>query len=299
MPVSVFNAQAVVLKNKAYIGGGSLYPGPSSRLLVYDFTKNSWDTLETPTDQYALATFHSQLVLVGGKYPDTEVATNQLWVLDEQDHWTQPFPPMKTERYRASAVSVGDHLIVAGGCSGGVIGGGVIGGGVIGGGVIGDAVALDVVEVYDGHQWKQLRSLPRALWRLKSAVLGGNWYLAGETKQVCKVYYTSLESLIATSQKAGQTSVWKNLPDAPLQWSTLAVFRNQLITLGPGRNYNSAVHAYNTDSWVHVGDLPVACYFPCAPVPTGDMLLVVAGTESGPTSCLFRAQVGGDFTVLF
>lgn len=284
MPVSVYNAQAVVLKNKAYIGGGSLYPEPSSRLLVYDFTKNSWNTLETPTDLYALATFHSQLVLVGGRYPDTEVATNQLWVLDEQDHWTQPFPPMKTERCLVSAVSVGDHLIVAGGCSATVLG---------------DVRALNVVEMYDGHQWKQVRSLPRALWRLKSAVLGRNWYLAGETKQVCKVYYTSLESLIATSEEAGQTSVWKNLPDAPLQWSTLAVFRNLLITLGPGHNYNSAVHAYKTDSWVHVGDLPVAFYSPCAPVPTGDRLLVVAGTESGPTSCLLRAQVGGDFTVLF
>ena len=274
--MGVFNAQAVVLKNKAYIGGGSLYPGPSSRLLVYDFTKNSWDTLETPTDWYALVTFHSQLVLVGGWYPDIEVATNQLWVLDEQDHWTQPFPPMTTSHYQASAVSVGDHLIVAGGYGGSVV------------------VALDVVEMYDGHQWKQVRSLPRALWCLKSAVLGGNWYLAGETEQVCKVYYTSLESLIATSQKAGQTSVWKNLPDAPLQWSTLAVLRNQLITLGTGYDYNSAVHAYITDSWVHLGDLPVACFSPCALVlPTGDLLLVVVGTESGPTSCLFRVKVGG------
>ena len=282
--MGVFNAQAVVLKNKAYIGGGSLYPGPSSRLLVYDFTKNSWDTLETPTDWYALVTFHSQLVLVGGWYPDIEVATNQLWVLDEQDHWSQPFPPMKTERYLASAVSVGDHFIVAGGCSGEVLGDvGAL-----------DVSVLDVVEVYDGHQWKQVGSLPRALWHLKSAVLGGNWYLAGGMGQVCKVYYTSLESLIATSEEAGQTSVWKNLPDAPLKWSTLAVLRNQLITLGTGYDYNSAVHAYITDSWVHLGDLPVACFSPCAPVlPTGDLLLVVVGTESGPTSCLFRVKVGG------
>ena len=281
MPVNVYSAQAVVLRNKAYLGGGSMYPEPSSRLLVYDFTKSLWDILDTPTEDYALATYHSQLVLVGGRYPDTGRATNQLWVLDEQDHWTQPFPPMKTERYLASAVSVGDHLLVAGGCCSG--------------GFLGDVDTLDVVEVYDSHQWKRVRSVPRALWHMKSAVLGGNWYLTGETEQVWKVYYTSLESLIATSEEAGQTSVWKNLPNTPLESSTLAVLSNQLITLGTGYNCNTAIYAHSTDSWVHVGDLPVACYSPCALVlPTGDLLLVVVGTESGPASCLFRANVGGD-----
>ena len=120
LPVSVYNAHAVVFKNKVYIGGGGMDPKPSSRLFTYHFTKDLWDKLDTPTQWCALTTHHSQLVLVGGVDPDTGEATNQLWVLNEHWLWTQPLPPMITERYNASAVNVGDHLIVAGGCSGDV-----------------------------------------------------------------------------------------------------------------------------------------------------------------------------------
>ena len=60
-------------------------------------------------------------MLVGGVDPDTGEATNQLWVLNEQCHWTmQPLLPTKTECYNASAVNIGDHFIVTGGCSGDV-----------------------------------------------------------------------------------------------------------------------------------------------------------------------------------
>ena len=252
-------------------------PKPSSRLFIYDFTKDLWDKLDTPTQWCALTTYHSQLVLVGGVDPDTGEATNQLWVLNEHCHWTQPLPPMITEHYNASAVNVGDHLIVAGGCSGDV------------------GSPLNEVEVYDGYKWRLVQSLPRACSSMKSTVLEGNWYLGGGTRQGRKIYHTSLESLIATSEEAGQTSVWKKLPDSPLEWSTLAVLRNQLITLGGGYNHSSAIHAYSpsVDSWVHVGDLPVACDPPSTVIlPTGELLVV--GTRPRLSSCLFRANVGGN-----
>ena len=51
---------------------------------------------------------------------------------------------------------------------------------------------------------------------MKSAVFEGNWYLASKTRQGRKIYHTFLESLIATSEEAGQTSVWKMIPDTPL-----------------------------------------------------------------------------------
>ena len=277
IPVGMYNANAAVLENKVYIGGRILNTGSSSKLLIYDFTENLWDILDTPTQWYALATYHSQLVLVGGVDPYTYVerVTNKLWVLEEQDNWTQPLPPMITKRYQASAVSVGDHLIVAGGCAGSVGG------------------ALDVVEVYDGKQWRQVQSLPKACWGMKSAVLKGNWYLAGGIEQSRKVYYTSLELLITTSRETGETSVWEKLPDAPLEWSALAVFRNQLIAVGGGNYYSSAIYIYSsTDSWVYVGDLPVTCSSTCTLVlPTGELLVV--GTKSGLSSCSFRAKIGG------
>ena len=275
IPVGVYIAQAVLVGKKAYIGGRILHARSPSGLLVYDFTKDSWDILDTPTEDYALAAYHSQLVLVGGIDPNTEKVTNELWVLDEQHHWTQPLLPMTTERCYASALSAGNHLIVAGGCR--------------------DGSPLATVEVYDGHQWKQVQSLPKACYSMKSALLEGNWYLAGGMEQGWKVYHTSLESLIATSEEAVETSVWKKLPNTPLESSTLAVLNNQLITLEAGYYYNPAIHVYspNKNFWVHVGELPIACYSHCTLVlSTGELLVV--GTRPGLSSCLFKANIGGN-----
>ena len=278
MPVRVLNAQAVVLENKVYIGGGSMHPSPPSRLLIYDFTEDSWDILDTPTQWYSLTTYHSQLVLVGGKHPVTDEATNQLWVLDEQHHWNQPLPSMTTERYKVSAVSVGDHLIVAGGQGGSHV------------------CPLDEVEMYDGHRWRKAQSLPRPCTWMKSTLHEGNWYLAGGNGQGSGVYQTSLESLIATSEGDRPTSVWKKLPDAPLELSATAVLRDQLVTVGGGKPIGSAIHAYSpsTNSWVHVEDLPVACHSTCSIVlPTGELLVVGGESESELLSIPFRASIGG------
>ena len=279
IPVGMYNAQAVALGNKVYIGGGIMDPGSSSRLLVYDYTKDSWDILDTPTQWYALTTYHSQLVLVGGADPDTLEATNQLWVLNEQCHWAQPLPPMTIERYQASAVSLGDYLIVAGGCDGSNDG------------------HLDVVEVYDGHQWMRAQSLPRGCSWMKTTLHEGDWYLAGGMGQGNEVYYTSLDSLIATTYS--RQASWKQLPDAPLIWSTPTVLRKQLITVGGGYPNSSTIHAYSpsTKSWVPVGDLPVACDSTCTLVlPTGG-LLVVRDTEFGLSSHSFRPNTRGTSTI--
>ena len=250
-------------------------PGSPSRLLVYDYTKDSWDILDTPTQCYALTTYHSQLVLVGGVDPDTLEATNQLWVLDEQCHWAQPLPPMTTERYQASAVSVGDCLIVAGGC---------------------DGNSLHAVEVYNGHRWRSAQSLPTACSCMKSTLHEGNWYLAGGIGQGSKVYHTSLRSLIATTHLEGarQTSIWKQLPGT--SWSSPAVLHNQLITVQGG--YSSAIHAYSssTESWVHVGDLPDVCNSCCTLVLSTGELLVVGDTKSGSSSHLFRSKIKGTYS---
>ena len=282
MPVGVFNVQAVVLENKVYIGGGSMSTGPSSILLIYNFIEDSWGMLDTPTQWHALTSYNSQLVLVGGMDPNTGTATNQLWVLDEQHEWTQPLPPMTTERYQASAVNVGGHIIVAGGQGGSHVG------------------PLDEVEVYDGHQWREAQSLPIAQSWMKSVLHEGKWYLDGgaQAEEDCKIYYTSLESLIATTHSEGdkQSSVWKELPGSPLLWSTPAVFQNQLISVAG--YYSSAIHAYfpsNMSAWVHVGDLPVACYSTCTLVlPTGELLVIGGDSEYGPLPISFTARIGGD-----
>ena len=296
MPVNMYNAHAVVLGNKVYIGGGNFGPDlPSSKLLIYDFTEDSCDILDIPTEWYALATYHSQLVLVGGVNPDTGRATNQLWVLDKQHHRTQPLPPMKTKRYQASAVSMGDHLIVAGGC------------------VDSDVGLLDDVEVCDGNSWRYVQPLPKACSRMVSALFDGEWYLVGGLGQGKKVYHTSVESLVtihiedahpkfmvAGTPEGGEavlTSVWKDeLLDTPLEYSAPIEVRKHLITVGGGNPYSSAIYAYfpETDSWIRVGDLPVTCYSPCTVVlPTEELLMVGGQTGSGLSHHSYKAKICG------
>jgi len=167
-----------------------------------------------------------QLVLVGGVDPFYNGVSKRWWSLDEKHHWTERFPSMPIERFGASVVSDGKHLIVAGGDKGGVFG------------------RLDVVDVYDGQEWRRVQSLPKTCSRMKSVVHEGFWYLAGGVGQDHKVFYTSLELLIASthSTTVGDDPVWETLPDAPFQCSTPVIFGKQLTTIGG--LYTSAIYVY-------------------------------------------------------
>ena len=281
MPIGMCDARAVVQGKKVYMGGGDTAEGPSAELLIYDITKNSWDRINTPTQWYSLVIYRSQLVLVGGVEPAFNAVMNKLWVLDRGEWDESAIPPMTTERFGASSISVGEHLIVAGGDKGGING------------------RLDVVEVYDGHAWRTVQSLPQTCSQMKSAVDEGLWYLAGGVDQGTKVFYTSLESLTARPQRAESKVVWGILPDAPIGRSTPVIFKMQLMAIGgvTGRLYSSAIHAYSRDTkkWVHMGDLPVPNGFVCTlALPNGQLLMAGGKTRTGISSHAFRTRIQGE-----
>ena len=113
-------AHAVWLKDKVYVGGGRWGSGnyrDEARLYVYSPATDTWTTLDTPVHGFALTTFHSQLVLVGGsKYVGESMSgdiTNKLWTLSEDGQWQETLLPMPTPcGIYPSAVSHGDHLLV-------------------------------------------------------------------------------------------------------------------------------------------------------------------------------------------
>lgn len=280
MPIGMHDARAVVQGNKVYIGGGDTAEGPSSELLIYDFTKDSWDRINTPTQWYSLVIYRSQLVLVGGVEPAFNAVMNKLWVLRGGEWDESAIPPMTTERFGSSSVSVGEHLIVAGGDKGGIDG------------------RLDVVEVYDGHEWRTVQSLPQTCSQMKCVINEGLWYLAGGVGQGTKVFYTSLESLTAP-QRAESKVVWEFLPDAPIERSTPVIFRMQLMAIGgvTGRLYSSAIHAYSRDTktWTHMEDLPVSNGFVCTlALPNGQLLMAGGKTRTGISSHAFRTRIQGE-----
>ena len=117
-----------------------------------------------------------------------------------------------------------------------------------------------------------------------------------------EVIYSSLLSLIATSSldSARQTSVWKKLPNVPLECTTPVKIGKNLAIVG-GNLYSSAIHvySYSTNSWVYVEDLPVACHSTCTLVlPTGELLAVGGETERGTFSHAFRTKIEGKIMLL-
>ena len=276
------DAQAAWLGDKLYVAGGSTSGSyrDDAKLYIYTPTTDTRTDINTPVYLFALITYHSQLVLVGGReYVSDETLgplTNKLWTLAEHNQWKETLPPTTTKRHSASAVEFAGNILVAGGK---------------------DIKERDTntVEVYNGHHWAKAQCLPKPCNHIKSTVLNGYWYLMGGWEQGKEVYYASLDSLIASCQPSEKPlpSVWKGLPDVPHKWSSTTVFGNRLISVG-GRGYqshSSLIHAYSshTQSWVYVGDIPVGLHSTCTAVlPTRELMVI--GGESDTSTLELRVH---------
>ena len=280
--MGMYDAHAVWLGDKLYVGGGVTTGSKRdrARLYIYTPTTDTWSHINTPVYYFALTTYHSQLVLVGGREfvgdrRDGPV-TNKLWTLTEHDQWRETLPPMTTERRSVSAVEFADNILVAGGQND-------------------EERNIDIVEVYNGHHWAEAQCLPKPCYDMKSTVLNGHWYLMGGLVQGKEVYYASLDPLVVSRRSKPPLSVWKRFPDVPHEYSSTAVFGNRLIAVGGGYpSPSSSIHAYSphTKSWVHVGNMTVGfCYTCTAVLPTGE-LIVIGGTSL--ESCVHNASLIGN-----
>ena len=294
LPVGMSDAQAVWLEDKQYVGGG-LTPGSfrnAARLYIYTPSTDTWNHIDTPVFWFALVIYHSHLVVVGGLEYDGEgrvcPVTNKLWTLTGHDQWREILPPMTTKRQHASAVEFTDNILVAGGKDD-------------------KGRNIDIVEVYNGHHWAEAQCLPKPCYRMKSTVLNGHWYLIEGVRQGKEVRYASLDSLVASCQPSEKPlpTVWKRLPDVPHRCSSTTVFGKRLIAVGGGFPSSSSIHTYSThtQSWVHVGDMPVILYSACTAVlPTGE-LMVMGGRSyiSSRESSVHKASLNGNrewYTIL-
>ena len=205
---------------------------------------------------FALITYHSQLVLVGGKnYVGENIKeqpSKKLWTLSEHGQWQANLPPMETIFHLdISAVSHGIYILVCG--------------------II--MISKVSVCVFNGHQWTKGPPPPVQMSRLNSAIGNGYWYLIGWPT----VYCASLDSFVAScqpSETSQPSSVWQKLPDVRSGRWYPAVFGNRLVTLGP-----SAIDAYSTftESWIHVGNPPGnidSKHLQAAILPSDELMIV-------------------------
>ena len=279
------DATAVWHRDKLYVGGGftPTHEIDDARLYIYTPSTSSWNMLDTPVYWFTLTTYNSKLVLVGGHVPGV-LYSNKLLTLTEYSQWQETLPPMAIERSHTCVINYKEHILVAGGKT------------------------LDgftnIVEVYNGNCWSFAQFLPKECSSLKSAVLDEHWYLMGGFDGWgVAVHYAFLDSLLASCQSSEisqPSSIWKRLTDVPYQYSSPAVFGCRLIAIGGERVFptipTSTIHAYcfNTNSWIHIGDVPFPVTDACSIVlPTKELVIVSGYRESH----VLKAKVKGQFFV--
>ena len=272
----MYDVQAVFLDGTLHVGGGYTEGSSRDRTRLYSCQlggDGSWTSTYTPTYDYALTIYDSHLVLVGGnEYPLRKI-TNKIYSMNK-GKFNELLPPMKEKRWSSSAVSSGSVLFVAGGW--------------------GESGPLSSVEVYIAGQWTPRQSLSNACCNMKSVFHGDKWILIGGTGQGTKVYCVSLQSLVSGTEQ----SPWETLPDVPFRYSAAAVFCGRILSIGGCEypNRKSSIHAYSPDtqSWIHVGDLPTPLQRTSAVVlPTGELMVIGGEDKRFWSKQLFLAFITG------
>ncbi len=283
LPTRMRDAQAVMYRGTLYVGGGGTSDDDFT-LFMYQFKQDTWGTVKTPTYYYALAVYQDHLVLAGGTLPSSLTSTDQLWLTDNQRRHTymQTVPPMNTSTYQATAITTEEHLIIAGGVDG--------------------HKCLTTVQVYSGKQWALAQPLPVAASRIKYTILNDTLYLIGGYNQGKKVFYTSLPALLGSvhqlkTPQASTPTVWNTLTDAPLEHSSIAVLRSELVAIG-GRDYSPSspsLHMYSRHShrWEEMeATVPQPLSSTCSiTLPTGELMVIVGWTRNRRSEQVYAVSV--------
>ena len=264
----------VVIKGDVYIGGGlASSPEEAQIVCVYNPHSDSWSQLPPyGYMDFRLAVISkNKLVAVGGQDVKTFKVTNKLAVWDEQQQqWVFSLPVMNTACFSPAVATYNQWLLVAGGG--------------------GEQDRLSRVEVMNvsSEQWFQVTSLPVALNRMTSIMIGNMWYLMGGCTiqpSICKsVMSVCVEHLIseAISQSAGTNSStssrWNSLPDTPVGLSTALAFQGALLAVGGGDYLTTTATIYlyqpSASKWILVGIMPTARLTPiCTVLPNGHIMI--------------------------
>ena len=287
--------QCVLLHDVLYVGGGHTLPANDAKLFI---SKNVtehlvWDVCHTPTERYALTTYHSQLVLVGGREPSTLEPSNMLWKLssDARMKWEPSIQEMPTKRWGASAMNTEtpEYLVVAGGVG------------------VHDP-QLDAVEVFTGKEWCIVEPLPKPYVYLKWALHKGKYYLCGGYPHNNFMYYCDLKLLLKSCEQSGGNKtpflLWNQFQVTQLVRSAPASFGQHLISVGGVPQFsdrgrispNIIALSPLSQKWVLVGKLPIALQS-AASIVLRSGELVVLGEDTGISrECtrVFKATLRGE-----
>jgi hypothetical protein len=261
--------QTVYLNDHLYVGAGAICGSgrDKCRLFEYSITLNTWDILDTHLAEFALASYHSKLILLGGREyecdghglctPKTKSPTNKLWFLDDQYQFQEAeIPPMNKSRKSALAVGHENHLVVVGG----------------------DDDKSRTIEIYDdeSNKWLFAPSLPETS-QLQSVVMhpDGNLYIQLSHIMSSRILWATLKSLsdsctpnIQQSNDSESTSFWNEIPNSlDSVFSNLMLCHGNLLILGGSyqiqrdKKYLFVYQPSNpTQRWIDIADVPIDLY---------------------------------------
>ena len=266
-------------RGAAAVEGYTAYFRCVKDIYAYNSDQKKWSILpQCPHSECALAIVKGLLTAIGGDL--SSKPTNTLVSLcgdGSQKKWSEHFPPMPTKRYHTTAVCSGRYLIVAGGRAG-------------------KAAVLSTVEVMDAetHQWFKASSLPLPIYQASMTICGENLYMLGGYSQspTKSVFTCSLRSLLQSNTPCPKlnnslsstetTSVWKNVADTPLYFSTCTSLCGELLAIGgedEDHNQTTAVHKYDTvkNSWRVISHMATPRSQSLVAVLPQNKLMVVGG----------------------
>ena len=266
-PQKMCRGSAAVDANIAYFNGQGL-----TTVHSYDSDAREWHRLpDAPHTQSTLVVVHHILTMVGGLI--SRKATDSLLSLmgeGREKKWLPDLPAMPTKRYNTAAVCSGRSLIVAGGEDG--------------------SNRLATVEVLDtdARQWSIASSLTHPLADATISICGERLYMLGGY-QTGSVLSCSIPELLQSCQTqllagklrtapANQSTIWRQVADAPHYLSSCATLCGQLVAVGgrEARKNTSAISVYNetTDSWEAMGNMPTARFRALVAILNGKMMVV-------------------------
>ena len=270
--------QYTLIGSDLYMGGGQTEEDDNQercKVFKYNSRQDVWGTLPTTSHKFfGLGSVHGKPTVVGGQKSEDDQLTGEVLTFEQDRHaWIPSLPPMPTPRARTCVVSHESGIVACGGHNR-------------------DGVSVDTVEIfqYDTNQWYTTSPLLAPQAGLRCAQIGNTTYFIGghspsmapDSGKVDCIHGNLFSD--TTRQENGNILVkWGTIEDVPLSKSCPVNLCGSLLALG-GDGQPSGVHLFepNTDTWLHIGDLPEARNSSAAAtLPNGQVILVAGRNNAG------------------
>ena len=291
-PETIFAAQAVVMGESVYVGGGE-----DNVVYEYCWRRDIWNTLpRCPVVKFGLTQYRGRLTIVGGL--DGKGATARIYHFSSSSQqWQESIPSMPTARHSATVVS---HPVSSPKPPAIAVCGGQGDGGVFSGRV------LKTVEVFchSTSQWYAAKPMPIPLFAMTTATVGDITYFLGGMNSTFSfnpsacffVHFDSLIDEVTLSYPPHEGSQWKKVKKTPHEKPCGVSLRGSVVAIG-GTNWDILTAVYllaSSGSWERVmgGDLPEGRFMSTATcLPSGELMVVGGSNGNEATRTLFIATV--------